>query len=163
VRFWSRAAGATAEEAEAAMNRLGLAGRLADVPVARLSAGQRRRAAVAVLVARRPELWLLDEPHAGLDAAGRDLVDTIVRDAVAVVLSVQRAFAIESADGNRDALRLSGLDPAGIFLGKAAAIALQLAGLEVLLGVGIVVLYGSDIQNWPLLVGTCVAATVGLA
>src|SRR5206468_3565611 len=64
VRFWSRAAGATAEEAEAAMNRLGLAGRLADVPVARLSAGQRRRAAVAVLVARRPELWLLDEPHA---------------------------------------------------------------------------------------------------
>ena len=50
------------------MARLGLDGRLADVAVARLSAGQRRRTSLAVLVARRPELWLLDEPHAGLDA-----------------------------------------------------------------------------------------------
>jgi hypothetical protein len=39
-------------------------------PVGRLSAGQRRRTALAALVARRPELWLLDEPHAGLDADG---------------------------------------------------------------------------------------------
>ena len=43
------------------------------------------------------------------------------------LLAVQRSFAIESADGARDGLRLSGLDPAGIFLGKAAAIAAQLA------------------------------------
>ena len=40
------------------------------------------------------------------------------------LLAVQRAFSIESADGNRDALRLTALDPAGIFLGKAAAVAL---------------------------------------
>ncbi len=33
------------------------------------------------MVARRPELWLLDEPHAGLDSAGRDLVDDLVGDA----------------------------------------------------------------------------------
>ena len=56
VRFWARASGASAEDAEAAMARLGLTGRLAGVPVGRLSAGQRRRTAVAVLVARRPEL-----------------------------------------------------------------------------------------------------------
>ena len=43
------------------------------------------------------------------------------------LLAIQRAFTIEAADGGRDALRLSGLDPAGIFLGKAAAIAVQLA------------------------------------
>ena len=49
--------------------------------VARLSAGQRRRASIAVLVARRPELWLLDEPHAGLDAEARDTVDDLVRGA----------------------------------------------------------------------------------
>jgi ABC-type sulfate/molybdate transport systems ATPase subunit len=49
--------------------------------VSRLSAGQRRRTALAVLVARDPRLWLLDEPHAGLDAEHRDLLDDLVRDA----------------------------------------------------------------------------------
>jgi ABC-type multidrug transport system ATPase subunit len=52
------------------------------VPVARLSAGQRRRASLAVVVARHPDLWLLDEPHAGLDAEGRDRMDQLVRAAV---------------------------------------------------------------------------------
>jgi ABC-type multidrug transport system ATPase subunit len=32
-------------------------------------------------VARDPELWLLDEPHAGLDAEHRDLLDRLVLDA----------------------------------------------------------------------------------
>jgi len=81
VQFWSKAAGARPVDVDAAMAQLGLAGRLRDVPVARLSAGQRRRTALAVLVARRPELWLLDEPHAGLDAEGRDLVDRLVGEA----------------------------------------------------------------------------------
>jgi heme exporter protein B len=57
------------------------------------------------------------------------------------LLAVQRAFAIESDDAARDGLRLSGLDPAGIFLGKAGAVAAQLAALEVLLAAGVVVLY----------------------
>jgi len=83
IRFWAKAAGATAAEAEGAMAALGLTGRLADVVVARLSAGQRRRASIAAMIARRPELWLLDEPHAGLDAAGRDAVDGLVREAAA--------------------------------------------------------------------------------
>lgn len=89
VRFWGRAAGSRDVDIEAALVSLGLDGRLADVAVSRLSAGQRRRTALAVLVARRPEVWLLDEPHAGLDAGGRDLVDTLVvgaADAGATVL-----------------------------------------------------------------------------
>src|SRR4051812_18043146 len=66
VRFWARACGASRGEADAAMTALGVDGRLADVAVSKLSAGQRRRTSIAAMIARRPELWLLDEPHAGL-------------------------------------------------------------------------------------------------
>ena len=83
LTFSARSAGAPAAAADAAMARLGLDGRLRHVPAAKLSAGQRRRVAVAAVVARRPDLWLLDEPHAGLDAVGRELLDGIVREAVA--------------------------------------------------------------------------------
>jgi heme ABC exporter ATP-binding subunit CcmA len=82
VRFWTRAAHRSAVDADAALARLGLDGRLAHVPVVRLSAGQRRRTSLAVLVARAPRLWLLDEPHAGLDADARDVLDGLVREAV---------------------------------------------------------------------------------
>ena len=83
VRFWGRAAGASGPDVDAALHACGLDGRLAPLPVARCSAGQRRRTSLACLLARRPELWLLDEPHAGLDHDGRDLLDELVRRAVA--------------------------------------------------------------------------------
>jgi heme exporter protein B len=79
------------------------------------------------------------------------------------LLAIQRSFAIEAVDGARDGLRMAGLDPAGVFLGKAAAVAAELAGLEVLLGAGMVVLFGSDLEHWALLLATAVAATTGLA
>ena len=88
VRFWGATVGASTEEVQAAMQRMGLAERLADVSVGRLSAGQRRRTALACLVARRAELWLLDEPHAGLDAAGRDELDATLRAAAAAGATV---------------------------------------------------------------------------
>jgi heme ABC exporter ATP-binding subunit CcmA len=103
LRFSARAAGRPASAAEAAMSRMGLDGRLRDVAVGRLSAGQRRRTALAAVVARQPELWLLDEPHAGLDAPGRDLLDELIRAAAAaggtVVLAsheLDRARALAS-------------------------------------------------------------------
>jgi ABC-type transport system involved in cytochrome c biogenesis ATPase subunit len=83
VAFWGSTVGATSTERDSALARLGLAGRLAGVPVRRLSAGQQRRTALACLVVRRAELWLLDEPHAGLDARGRDDLDAILRQAAA--------------------------------------------------------------------------------
>lgn len=88
VRFWAGTAGATAAEVDAALAHLGLAGRLAGTTVNKLSAGQRRRTALAAMVVRRPELWLLDEPHAGLDADGRDLIDALVRRAAAAGATV---------------------------------------------------------------------------
>src|SRR3954469_1520060 len=60
------------------------------------------------------------------------------------LLAVQRAFAVEAADGARDGLRLSGLDPAAIFLGKASAVAAELLALEALLTGGGIVLF--DLQ-----------------
>jgi heme ABC exporter ATP-binding subunit CcmA len=89
VRFWARAAGVRDDgEVRQVLAHLGLDGRLADVAVHKLSAGQRRRTSIAVLLARRPELWLLDEPHAGLDADGRDLLDDLVRRAAAAGATV---------------------------------------------------------------------------
>lgn len=82
VRFWARAAGASVKEADAAMDRLHIADRLRDLPVAQLSSGQRRRTAIAAVVSRRPELWLLDEPHAGLDQDARALLEELVAEAV---------------------------------------------------------------------------------
>jgi heme ABC exporter ATP-binding subunit CcmA len=103
VVFAVRAAGGSRRAVDPALARLGLAGRLQRVPVARLSAGQRRRTALAALVARGPELWLLDEPHAGLDAEHRDLLDQLIRDVVAggaavVLASHERERASALAD-----------------------------------------------------------------
>ena len=91
VRFWGATVSASDLEVSTALARMGLDGRLANLPVARLSAGQRRRTALASLVARRAELWLLDEPHAGLDAAGRDELDGVLRAAAAAGATVMVA------------------------------------------------------------------------
>jgi len=51
---------------------------LADIPVRLLSTGQRRRAAIARVVASGAPLWLLDEPANGLDAAALGLLETAI-------------------------------------------------------------------------------------
>ena len=79
------------------------------------------------------------------------------------LLAVQRSFAVEAGDDARDALRLSGLDGAGIFLGKAGAVAIQLLALEVVLAIGAVVLYDVTLRGAALLVATCLLATAGIA
>ncbi|HEX3841164.1 MAG TPA: heme ABC exporter ATP-binding protein CcmA [Acidimicrobiales bacterium] len=83
VRFAVRAAGGDPSRIGDACERLGLTGRLLRTGAAKLSAGQRRRVALAVLVARAPELWLLDEPHAGLDASARRLLNEVIAEATA--------------------------------------------------------------------------------
>ena len=82
-----------------------------------------------------------------------------------LLLLVQRAFAIEADDGALDALRVAGVDPVAIFWGKSAALAVQLAVLDVILLGAAVLLYGADVPagGLVLLVVTLVVATCGLA
>jgi len=91
LRFWARASRIDDEAVPAALDRLGVADRLRDVAVRNLSAGQRRRTALAAVVVRRPRLWLLDEPHSGLDQGGRDLIDQVILDAASAGATVMLA------------------------------------------------------------------------
>src|SRR5207302_1941563 len=82
---------------------------------------------------------------------------------LAGLLALSRAFAVEGENGVRDALRLSGLDGAAVFCGKALAVAAQLLALEVILGIGVVVLYDLHLQNTLVVVVASLIATAGIA
>ena len=82
---------------------------------------------------------------------------------LATLLAVGRSFAVEEANRARDGLRLSALDGGSIFLGKAAAIALELFLLELVVGVAVVVLYDVTLHAGLVLLCTAVTATAGLA
>jgi energy-coupling factor transporter ATP-binding protein EcfA2 len=83
----------------------------------RLSAGQRRRLALAVALAREPRLLLLDEPHAGLDASGRAVVDAVIsaaptegRSVVLASHELERARALAA----REVVLSAGRSVAGV-------------------------------------------------
>jgi heme exporter protein A len=74
--YWRRLYGGVGD-IESALDRVGLA-HLVDLPAGRLSAGQKRRVALArLLVAERP-VWLLDEPATALDAAAEATLGEII-------------------------------------------------------------------------------------
>ena len=73
LAHWARLDGASLHAVDAAMDAFALTA-LADLPAGILSSGQRRRAALARAMASGAELWLLDEPGVGLDAASLGLL-----------------------------------------------------------------------------------------
>jgi heme exporter protein A len=85
----------------AALDRVGLA-RAADIPVSYLSAGQRRRVALARLFAAHRPLWLLDEPTAALDAAAEELLRGLLREHLAggglIVAATHQPLGIGETD-----------------------------------------------------------------
>jgi heme ABC exporter ATP-binding subunit CcmA len=87
LRFAARAAGVEDPHEQSVIDQVGL-GPLADVVHRKLSAGQRRRLALAVALVRNPRLLLLDEPHAGLDAEGRATLDQVLAGAAACDRSI---------------------------------------------------------------------------
>lgn len=63
-----------------ALALVGLGEELLDKSPFRLSGGQKRRVAIAAVLARRPEILILDEPGAGLDPRGRkEIVESIAK------------------------------------------------------------------------------------
>jgi len=67
--FWARIDGVDRDDVARGMAAMGIAP-LAEVPVRMLSTGQRKRAALARVIAGGASIWLLDEPGNGLDAMG---------------------------------------------------------------------------------------------
>jgi heme exporter protein A len=91
--------GVTATEIDAALARTG-ATKFADLAVRLLSAGQRRRVALAGVLLSNAVLWLLDEPTTNLDADGQQLVTDLIEEhlgrAGLVVAAVHHALPLPS-------------------------------------------------------------------
>lgn len=77
LAFWAALDGADAAAVAQALDAVGLAA-LAGVPVRMLSTGQRRRVAMARVVASGAPIWLLDEPGNGLDAASVGRLEALI-------------------------------------------------------------------------------------
>jgi heme exporter protein A len=107
LAFWGGLFGAVAPRVEAALARLGLP-HVADFPVRALSAGQKRRVALARLLAAPRPLWLIDEPTTALDAGAQDLFAGVMREHLAggglIVAATHAPLGLDAARS----LRLEG-------------------------------------------------------
>ncbi len=87
----------TDEEALDALERMGLAGR-EHLPAKVLSQGQKRRVALARLLASKAPLWILDEPLTALDVAAVNLIQSRLAEHLAhqgmVVLTTHQALHV---------------------------------------------------------------------
>lgn len=76
--FWQNYCGTPDLEIDAALEKVGLAGTY-DIPAAYLSAGQKRRIAIARLLVTKRLIWLVDEPTAALDSASEAMFSNLLR------------------------------------------------------------------------------------
>jgi len=90
-----------AADIDAALTRTG-AKEFSDRAVRTLSAGQKRRVALAGVLLTGAPLWLLDEPTTNLDADGQQLVATLIEEQLArsgiVVAAIHHALTLKSGE-----------------------------------------------------------------
>ncbi len=105
LRWWAKLDGAPQGAVDAALATLGCA-HLAPVPVRLLSAGQRKRVALARTIAGGAPLWLLDEPANGLDTATIPLLEAAIacHRAAGGAVMVATHIALVLPDANHIAL-----------------------------------------------------------
>ena len=102
LTFWARLdrGAAARERVAAAIETVGLS-HIAGIPVRLLSTGQRRRAALARVLASQVPLWLLDEPGNGLDSAGLAMLEQVIArhraGGGAVVLTTHQPLSVPGA------------------------------------------------------------------
>jgi heme exporter protein A len=77
--YEARLAGLPKEQLPALARRLGIDG-LEDLEIRQLSAGQKRRVAMARVLMGDAPIWLLDEPYTNIDAAGQQHINSMVRE-----------------------------------------------------------------------------------
>ena len=90
LSFWAQIYG-TRALIEDALNYVGLSNRF-DVPTQNLSAGQRKRLALATLIISQRPIWIMDEPGAAMDISGVALIDDLIshhigRGGIAIIAS----------------------------------------------------------------------------
>lgn len=104
LRFWA-ALDPEPDDARGRVSRalaaVGLS-HIAEVPVRLLSTGQRRRAALARVVASGASLWLLDEPANGLDVGSVAVLERLIAEhrarGGAVVVATHTPIALPAAE-----------------------------------------------------------------
>jgi len=98
--FWAALRGTSVVEPDTALDYFGL-GAVADWPCRWLSAGQRRRLALARLVAAPAAIWLLDEPNAALDSDGEARLAAAISQHLAaggrVAIATHQPIALDAA------------------------------------------------------------------
>lgn len=99
LEFFARLAGQSAELVADVLGQAGLAS-CAELDVRLLSAGQKRRAALARVLVSAADLWLLDEPQTNLDREGRRFLEKIVQrhvlDGGTAAIVAHQALSLDS-------------------------------------------------------------------
>jgi len=100
---------------------------------------------------------------------GRDVLDRVAPGLLwmavlfSAVIASRRAYQVESEDGALEGLLLAPIDKAAVFLGKAAAVTLELLALVLAVLVLVVLLFDLSVESPLLMVSAFVLGVVGLA